>query len=108
MRNRVSGKPVRSIVGTGLLVFATLLLTALLHAAAKVPYLYNAAAKVFVSYDDPEPMRLKANYVRRHHLAGVMFWEYFGDPSGSLLDTIDAILLHGDSVSVSTKTATPQ
>lgn len=79
-------------------------------AAAKVPYLYNAGAQVFVSYDDPESMRLKAEYVRRNHLAGVMFWEYFGDPSGALLDAIDATLLHdlqgtSASPSLSTKTA---
>lgn len=72
-------------------------------ATAKVPYLYNARTQVFVSYDDPESMRLKAEYVRGHDLAGIMFWEYFADPSGTLLDAIDATLLH-NSVSVSTKT----
>jgi chitinase len=72
--------------------------------AAKVPYLYNARTQVFVSYDDPESMQLKAEYVRQHDLAGVMFWEYFADPSGALLDAIDATLLHQNSVSVHTKT----
>jgi len=69
-----------------------------------VPYLYNARTQVFVSYDDPESMRLKAEYARSHHLAGVMFWEYFADPSGALLDAIDATLLHQNSVSLHTKT----
>jgi chitinase len=76
-------------------------------AAAKVPYLYNAGAQVFVSYDDPESVRLKAEYVRHNHLAGVMFWEYFGDPSGALLDAIDSTLLHdlrGASASTSLST----
>ncbi|HET8638200.1 MAG TPA: glycoside hydrolase family 18 protein [Acidobacteriaceae bacterium] len=73
-------------------------------AAAKVPWLYNARTQIFVSYNDPESMRLKAEYVHQHHLAGVMFWEYFADPSGALLDTIDATLLNRNSVSVSTKT----
>jgi chitinase len=77
-------------------------------AAAKAPYLYNAGAQVFVSYDDPESMRLKAEYVGHNHLTGVMFWEYFGDPSGALLDAIDASLLHRNSVSVSTKTVAPR
>lgn len=62
--------------------------------AAKVPYLYNAGTRVFVSYDDPKSMALKAQYARQNHLAGMMFWEYFGDPSGVLLDAIDATLLH--------------
>lgn len=68
------------------------------NSAARVPYLYNEAAKIFVSYDDSESMRLKADYARLHHLAGVMFWEYFSDPSGALLDAIDASLLHEKSV----------
>jgi chitinase len=78
------------------------------NAAAKVPWLYNAKTQIFVSYDDPESMRLKVEYVHQHHLAGVMFWEYFADPSGALLDTIDATLLNRNSVSVSTKTAMPR
>ena len=56
-------------------------------------------ARLYVS--DSE---LKAEYARSHHLAGVMFWEYFADPSGALLDAIDATLLHQNSVSVHTKT----
>jgi chitinase len=62
--------------------------------SASVPYLYNAAAQVFVSYDDPQSMALKCKYVLDHELGGIMFWEYSGDPTGALLDTIDRTLLH--------------
>lgn len=62
-------------------------------AASKVPYLYNADKRIFVSYDDPESIRFKCDYVKDHHLAGVMFWEYSADPSGALLNAIDASLL---------------
>lgn len=65
--------------------------------AASVPYLYNAAQQIFVSYDDPQSMALKCKYVIANHLAGIMFWEYFGDPTGALLDTIDATLLNRTS-----------
>ena len=58
-----------------------------------VPYLYNPAAQIFVSYDDPQSMGLKCQYVIDHKLAGVMFWDYESDPSGALLDTIDHTLL---------------
>lgn len=61
---------------------------------SKVPYLYNAEKRIFVSYDDPESMSLKAQYAVNHKLGGVMFWEYSGDPSGVLLNTIDATLFH--------------
>jgi chitinase len=55
---------------------------------ASVPYLYNAEKSQFVSYEDPESLALKCAYVQRHHLGGIMFWEYSGDASGALLDTI--------------------
>lgn len=59
-------------------------------ASASVPYLYNARKQIFVSYEDPESLALKCKYVRDHHLAGMMFWDYSGDPSGTLLGAIDA------------------
>lgn len=59
-----------------------------------VPYLYNASAQVFISYDDPKSMALKSQYAIDHKLAGIMFWDYSGDPSGALLNAIDATLLH--------------
>jgi GH18 family chitinase len=40
---------------------------------------------IFASVEDERSVRLKARYAREQHLGGVMFWEYFGDPSGRLL-----------------------
>ena len=58
--------------------------------AAKAPYLYNAEKHIFVSYEDTESLTVKCGYVRSRKLGGVMFWEYFGDPDGKLLQAIDA------------------
>jgi chitinase len=58
-------------------------------AAASVPYLYSEQKRQFVSYEDTESLALKCAYVRRKGLAGVMFWEYTGDPTGALLNTIN-------------------
>lgn len=55
---------------------------------AQAPYLWNAKKRVFVSYEDPESLRLKSHYLKQHGLAGVMFWEYYADPTGELLDTL--------------------
>ena len=55
---------------------------------ASVPYLYSDEKAQFVSYEDPESLALKCAYVQHHRLGGVMFWEYGGDASGALLDTI--------------------
>ncbi len=60
--------------------------------SASVPYLYNAQAHVFVSYEDEQSITAKCNYVIAHGLGGVMFWEYTEDPSGKLLGTIDSTL----------------
>jgi chitinase len=59
-------------------------------AAASVPYLYSEQKREFVSYEDTESLALKCAYIRRKGLGGVMFWDYTGDPSGALLNTINA------------------
>ena len=64
-------------------------------AAASVPYLYNPDTKIFVSYEDPESLAKKCSYVLDHKLAGVMFWDYAGDPTGTLLDALDTGLKQG-------------
>jgi chitinase len=55
---------------------------------AQAPFLWNADKREFVSYDDPESLRVKCRYVRSHGLAGMMFWEYYADSTGTLLDTL--------------------
>lgn len=59
-------------------------------AQAQAPYLWNAERRIFITYDDPESLALKARYARDHALGGVMFWEYSNDPTGSLLDALAA------------------
>ena len=49
---------------------------------------------MFISYDDPESLSLKCRYMRERGLAGVMFWEYYSDPTGALLRTLDRELRH--------------
>ena len=61
-------------------------------ATAQAPFLWNAGQRIFISYDDPESMRRKANYVRDKGLGGVMFWQYAEDPSGALLDALHSTL----------------
>jgi chitinase len=57
---------------------------------ARVPYLYNAEQQTFVSYEDAESLVMKCRYVLDQKLAGVMFWDYESDPTGTLLDAVDA------------------
>jgi chitinase len=53
--------------------------------AAKVPWLYNSTTKVMISYDDPESIGMKAQYVHDRRLGGGMFWELSGDDVQSSL-----------------------
>ena len=64
---------------------------------AKVPYLYNATEKKFISYDDSESIALKVNYASSQNLGGVMIWELSQDARDSslgLLDTVDTSLVN--------------
>ncbi len=45
------------------------------NAEAYVPWLYDPASKIFISYDDPQSLEAKAGYVRDQGLAGVMIWD---------------------------------
>jgi chitinase len=57
-------------------------------ARAQAPYLWNGAARIFISYDDPQSIAIKARYALDHHLGGMMFWELSQDRDGELLDAI--------------------
>jgi chitinase len=57
-------------------------------AEAQAPYLWNAERKIFITYEDPESLGRKTQYIRAHGLAGAMFWEYNSDLSGALLDAL--------------------
>ncbi len=66
-------------------------LTRQYDASAKVPYLYDAAKREFISYDDPASIGLKSNYIAAKGLGGGMFWEMSGDTSDyALLDSLNA------------------
>ena len=55
---------------------------------AKAPYLWNSTSRTFITYDDPYSIRIKAQYVKAHHLGGMMFWELSEDRNDELLDVI--------------------
>jgi chitinase len=60
-----------------------------LHAETLVPWLYNATEGVFVTYDDPESLGHKLDYLETQGLGGVMFWELSADTDEhELLDVL--------------------
>jgi chitinase len=56
--------------------------------AAKAPYLFNKDKRIFISYDNERSVKEKCKYVKRHKLAGAMFWEYNNDKKEYLLKVI--------------------
>ncbi len=57
-------------------------------ASAKAPYLWQPDSSIVLTYDDPESLTHKCDYLKSKGLAGIMFWEYSQDHEGELLETI--------------------
>ncbi len=56
--------------------------------SAAAPYLWNPDSLIFISYEDPQSIKLKIDYLKEKGLGGVMFWEYTDDYNSQLLDAI--------------------
>jgi chitinase len=64
--------------------------------SAQEPWLYNASAHTFFSYDDPRAIAAKAAFVKQAGLRGAMFWLLGQDDSAqSLLRALTGPLLEG-------------
>jgi chitinase len=57
-------------------------------ADAQSAWLWNPATRQMISYDDPQALQAKVDYVREHGLGGVMYWEYRQDDGEALLDVV--------------------
>lgn len=55
--------------------------------AAKAPYLWQPDSAAVITYDDPESLSYKCDFLKSSGLAGIMFWEYSHD-NGTLLNSI--------------------
>ena len=54
---------------------------------AKAPYLFTGST--FISYDDPDSIRAKCDFLKRRGLLGIMYWDHGSDPSRELLTAMD-------------------
>lgn len=56
------------------------------------PYAYNSDKHQFITFDNPDSLRLKAQYVKEHKLGGIMLWSLeMDDHSHSLLNAIQDV-----------------
>lgn len=53
---------------------------------SKAPYLFDGST--FISYDDPDSIAAKCEYINQMGLAGIFSWEYNNDNTGALLDAM--------------------
>jgi GH18 family chitinase len=60
------------------------------HSEAQVPWLYNPNTGILISYDDPQSLDLKANYVLSNQLGGIMIWELSADDAQASLTSANA------------------
>ncbi|MHB8088441.1 MAG: glycosyl hydrolase family 18 protein [Anaerolineaceae bacterium] len=61
---------------------------------ANVPWLYDSASQIFISFDDARSLEAKAGYIKDQGLAGVMIWE-ISQGDQSLIDGIYAGFANG-------------
>ncbi|RUS21429.1 chitinase [Endogone sp. FLAS-F59071] len=52
---------------------------------AGTPWLYNTQTQDFISYDDPQSLKLKGQYIKQNALGGCMIWDLAQDTSSSEL-----------------------
>ncbi|KAJ2453195.1 hypothetical protein GGF42_003861 [Coemansia sp. RSA 2424] len=52
----------------------------------QTPWLFNPETKIFISYDDPDSIRIKSNYAASRGLGGVMVWSVNMDHNSELVD----------------------
>lgn len=88
-------KPPKGKYGTGIFEYRELASNPPAGAArffdseAKVPWLFSPESGIFITYDDPQSLAIKASYVKEHKLRGVMIWELSGDsPDHALLKAL--------------------
>lgn len=59
------------------------------HPVAQTPWLFNGNERIFVSYEDPKSIDLRARFAKDAGLRGVFMWELTGDDAQhSLLDAM--------------------
>ncbi len=55
---------------------------------AKVPWLFNPTDRVFITYEDPESIGYKAEYIAAKYLGGAMIWHLTSDDDSLLLQAL--------------------
>jgi len=64
---------------------------------AKVPYLVDASGKMVITYDDPESLQIKLDYILQKRFLGAMYWNIEADDDDwTLSKLVASALLDGN------------
>ena len=74
---------------------------------SQTPWLFRASDKKFVSYDDPQSLTVKVNYVKQQSLRGVMLWDISYDYQQELINALNQVHCTTDCPTVTTTPAVP-
>lgn len=55
---------------------------------SQMPYLWNDSLKVFITYENPQSIAIKCDYILKNNLGGTMFWRYNHRAENILLNTL--------------------
>jgi chitinase len=55
---------------------------------AQAPYLWHPGDRQFITYDDPQTLQRKADFIKEKGMGGAMFWQYGSDTTGTLLKAL--------------------
>ncbi|KAJ2725133.1 hypothetical protein GGI07_001503 [Coemansia sp. Benny D115] len=58
---------------------------------SSTPWLYNPQMRRFISYDDPESVTKKVEFVKTKNLKGMMAWALHADHNNELTDTLNRV-----------------
>lgn len=59
--------------------------------SASVPYIWRQKDSLFLTYDNSRSIQIKAEFVKKKQMGGLMFWQFNAD-NGELLNTINKVL----------------
>ncbi|ORX81583.1 chitinase [Basidiobolus meristosporus CBS 931.73] len=57
----------------------------------QTPWLFHSISKMYISYDDPHSLKVKADYSKQQGFRGLMFWDMADDSNDELLNSIQKI-----------------
>ncbi|ORX88559.1 hypothetical protein K493DRAFT_384907 [Basidiobolus meristosporus CBS 931.73] len=61
----------------------------------QTPWLFRASDKRFISYDDPQSLKIKVDHTRQSGLRGVMYWDMSHDSNDELLNVLQGVRCTG-------------